>query len=188
MYCFTFILSALVTITLTNHSQAAEDTVLNQAKKFLAQVNVTISPNGTGYRWMSLCEVKAEANNNLGENPVTQTCTYTAHGTIKELRVKENGPNSRCSYNNEFYASGTMLSYENAIANQYEAAINLAAEAKYKAAATLIQSMKQQHVQNLRVAANKDSAKLTATAKNAPWFGGGANCDLTLEGFVNQFF
>ena len=58
---------------------------------------------------------------------------------------------------------------------------------EYEAAAELMQSMEAQHVQNLRMAANKDSAKLTATANSAPWFVGGGNCDLTLEGFINEF-
>jgi len=188
MHLLTLSIGALIILIWTNQGQAANDTAAAQAQQFLAQVNLTIPPSGTGYQWISLCQIKTEAINAIGENHDTKSCTYTAHGDIKQTRVKENGPISRCSYSNEFYASGTMLTYENTISNQYDAAIKLAGEAKYTAAVDLMQSMKAEHVQNLRVAANKDSAKLTATANSASWFGGGGNCDLSLEGLVNELF
>ncbi|CAF1597114.1 unnamed protein product [Didymodactylos carnosus] len=187
MHLLALTLGALLVFTASNQGQAADQTAQQQAKKFLAKVNLTVSPNGTGYKWITLCQVKARvADTGFEEKENTQTCTYTAHGMISG--VKENGEQWRCSYNSEFYASGTMLTYENEITNKYEAAIKLAGEAKYKAAVELLQSMESQHIQRLKVAANKDSAKLTATATGAAFFGGGGNCDLTLEGFVNQLF
>jgi hypothetical protein len=188
MHILSLSIGALIILIWTNQGQAANDTAVAEAERFLAQVNLTIPPSGKGYQWISLCQIKTEAINAIGENHDTKACTYTAHGDIKQTQVKENGPISRCSYSNEFYASGTMLSYENTIADQYDAAIKLAGEAKYEAAVELIQSMKTEHMQNLRVAANKDSARLTATASSAAWFGGGGNCDLILEGLVNELF
>jgi hypothetical protein len=188
MQFLTLIIVALLCLVSARHSQAAYDSVQALVEEFLAKVNLTIPPTGTGYKWMTLCTLKANAENGLQENDDTQACTYTAHGEIQEVRVKEDAAISRCSYNDELYASGTMLTYENEISNQYDSAIKLAAEAKYPAVVELLQSMKTEHVQNLKVAANKDTARLTATAKSAPWYGGGGNCDLSLEGYVNQLY
>ena len=51
-----------------------------------------------------------------------------------------------------------------------------------------MQTMKNQHMENLQVSTNHDTAKLIATAESAPWWGGGGNCDLVLEGRVNELF
>jgi hypothetical protein len=173
----------------TGQNPGTKDSAAALATKFLAQVNLTIPPTGKGYEWISLCQVKTRvADSGFNEKEDTQTCSHTSHGHIKEIRVKENGEIWRCTYNNELYASNTTLNYENNISNKYDAAVKLAADAKFKATVDLLQSMKSQHLQNLRVSTNKDTAKLTATAKSAPFFGGGGSCDLTLEGLVNEMF
>jgi hypothetical protein len=188
MQFLTFTIAVLLVLVSARRSHAANDSVLALVEEFLAKVNLTIPPTGTGYKWMTLCQLTARAENGLQENQDTQSCTYTAHGEVQEVRVKQDVASSRCSSNDELYASGTMLTYENYVSNQYDAAMKLVGDAKYKAELEMMQSMKAEHIQNLKVAANKDTAKLTATAKSAPWYGGGGNCDLTLEGYVNQLF
>jgi hypothetical protein len=81
-----------------------------------------------------------------------------------------------------------MATYQNNVASQYDAGIKLAMDVGEKATADYMQTMKQQHVQNLQAAGYKDAAKLTAIATSAPWFGDGANCDLTLEGRVHELY
>jgi hypothetical protein len=53
--------------------------------------------------------------------------------------------------------------------NHYDDGIILAIDAGDKAAADYMKSMKSKHVQNLKVATNRDTAILEATARSAPW-------------------
>jgi len=156
--------------------------------KFLSKVGLTVPPNGKGDKWITLCEVKARvAHTGLEEKKDTQTCTMTAKGEIKETRVKVIEEWS-CSYNTERYSSGTMLKYQNNIEQKYDSAIKLAVLARDKVVAENMRTMKKQHTQNLQVATNRDTAKLTATATGAAFWGGGGNCDLVLEGRVNELY
>jgi ferritin len=81
-----------------------------------------------------------------------------------------------------------MLNYKSQISHQYDAGINLAIQKSDKNAANFMQTMKNQHMENLEISTNHDTAKLIATAESAPFWGGGGNCDLVLEGRVNELF
>jgi hypothetical protein len=81
-----------------------------------------------------------------------------------------------------------MLSYQKNIVNQYKYGIKLAIASKDKVAADYIETMKNQHTQNLQVASSHDTAKLTAISTSASLWRGGGNCDLLLEGRVNELF
>ena len=159
-----------------------------RAVEFLSQIGLIVPPVGNGDRWITLCQVQARvATSGLTEKIDIQTCTKTARGEIKETRVKVN-VEWRCEYAADIYASGTMITYQNNVASQYDAAIKLAKDALDQETASYLETMKNQHVQNLQTAGHKDTGKLTAKATSAPKFGDGANCDLTLEGRVNELY
>ncbi|CAF0858984.1 unnamed protein product [Didymodactylos carnosus] len=51
----------------------------------------------------------------------------------------------------------------------------------------LLTSMKQEYLANIKISTNKDTAKLTATAISALWWGAGMRCDIILEACVSNY-
>lgn len=137
---------------------------------------------------MTLCEVKVDIKKSgLNSMTKTGTCSKTVKGIIKELRVKTT-EKWRCEYETESYISDAMINAKNKINNQYDEAINLAIKANDQTTVDYLRSMKGQHIQNLEISSNYDTAKLTVKATSAPRWGGGAICNLVLEGLVNEFY
>ncbi|CAF1209208.1 unnamed protein product [Adineta ricciae] len=117
----------------------------------------------------------------------TRTCTRTVNGEIKEVRVKVK-ESWGCAYHTETYASGTSFKYKNSVSRQYDDGIKLAIDSRDKLAADYLETMKYRHLENLDVATNLDTARLTATATSQAFWGPGGNCNLVLEGRVNELY
>ncbi|CAF1121888.1 unnamed protein product [Adineta steineri] len=159
------------------------------AQKYLTKAGLKFPPNGKDDdKWITLCSVKARvANTGLSEKKDKQRCKATVGGEILEIRVVETENNFRCGWNTDSYASGTLLKYKQDIIDQYKSAINAAVTAKEpKVLINLLEEKQNQHIVNLDVATNKDTAMLEAIATGKSWWGGGGSCAVKLEGRVRR--